>query len=57
MHFQYQRLAQQLAEKIYRGELVQGQRLNSLRQFAQQHQISLNTAQSCYALLRGARFN
>lgn len=50
MHFQYQRLAQQLAEKIYRGELVQGQRLNSLRQFAQQHQISLNTAQSCYAL-------
>ena len=51
MHFQYQRLAQQLAEKIYRGELVQGQRLNSLRQFAQQHQISLNTAQSCYALL------
>ena len=51
MHFQYQMLAHQLAEKIYRGELVFGQRLSSLRQFARQQQISLNTAQSCYELL------
>ena len=51
MHFQYQLLAHQLAEKIYRGELALGQRLSSLRQFAQQQQVSLNTAQSCYELL------
>ena len=51
MGFQYQILAQHLAEKIYRGELEIGQRLSSLRQFAQQQQVSLNTAQSCYELL------
>lgn len=51
MAFQYQSHAQQLAQKIYSGELVAGQRLNSLRQFAEQQQISINTAMSCYALL------
>ncbi len=41
MAFQYQQLAQQLAQKIYSGELAAGQRLYALRQFSQQHQISL----------------
>lgn len=51
MAFQYQTLAQQIAHKIYSGELSVGQRLSSLRDFSKQHQISLNTAQSCYELL------
>lgn len=51
MSFQYQNLAQHLAQKIYCGELAQGQRLNSLRDFAEQHSVSLNTAKSCYELL------
>ena len=34
--FQYQLLAQQIAQKIYRGEISAGQRLSPLRQFAQQ---------------------
>ena len=51
MVFQYQSHAQQLAQKIYSGELAAGQRLNSLRQFAEQQQISINTAMNCYALL------
>lgn len=51
MAFQYQSLAQQLAQKIYCGELTVGQRLCSLRQFAEQQSISLNTAKSCYELL------
>lgn len=51
MSFQYQQLAQQIAHKIYQGELAIGQRLLSLRQFSEHHQISLNTAKSCYELL------
>lgn len=51
MTFQYQILAQQLAQKIQQGELAQGQRLNSLRHFAKLNDISLNTAKSCYELL------
>ena len=51
MAFQYQMLAQQLAQKIQQGELALGQRLNSLRHFAQLNDISLNTAKSCYELL------
>lgn len=51
MAFQYQILAQQLQAQIRTGELPAGQRLNSLRQFAAQHQVSLNTAKSCYELL------
>lgn len=51
MAFQYQSLAQHLSQKIYQGELTVGQRLNSLRQFARLHKISLNTAKSCYELL------
>lgn len=51
MAFQYQRLASAIAQKIYHGELQIGQRLSSLRDFAQQHQVSLNTAKSCYELL------
>lgn len=51
MGFQYQNLAEQIAQKIYRGELTVGQRLNSLRDFAMLHQVSLNTAKSCYELL------
>ncbi|NHC03147.1 PLP-dependent aminotransferase family protein [Acinetobacter sp. 187] len=51
MTFQYQSLAQHIAQKIYRSELKIGQRLSSLRQFAEQHQVSLNTAKSCYELL------
>ena len=51
MAFQYQLLAQQLAQKIRSGEMRTGQRLHSLRQFAQQQNTSLNTAKSCYELL------
>lgn len=51
MTFQYQQLAQQLTHKIQSGELSAGQRLSSLRHFAVQHQVSLNTAKSCYELL------
>ena len=51
MAFQYQVLAQQISQKIYSGELSVGQRLSSLRQFAEQQKISLNTAKSCYELL------
>lgn len=51
MAFQYQVLAQQIGQKIYCGELAVGQRLSSLRQFAEQQSISLNTAKSCYELL------
>lgn len=51
MAFQYQSLAQHISQKIYQGELEVGQRLSSLRQFAEQHKISLNTAKSCYELL------
>lgn len=51
MAFQYQLLAQQIAQKIYCGELHAEQRLSSLRQFAEQQKISLNTAKSCYELL------
>lgn len=51
MTFQYQSLAQQIAQKIYQGELVAEQRLSSLRQFSKQQNISLNTAKSCYELL------
>lgn len=56
MAFQYQRLAQQLVQKINCGEMQSGQRLNSLRQFAAQQQISLNTAKSCYELLEAQGF-
>lgn len=51
MQFQYQSLAQQLAQRIFNGELRHGQRLSSLRQFAAQQQVSLNTAKNCYELL------
>ncbi|MDQ8934259.1 aminotransferase-like domain-containing protein [Acinetobacter rudis] len=51
MQFQYQNLAQQLAQRIFNGELSSGQRLNSLRQFALQQEVSLNTAKNCYELL------
>ncbi|WP_445116926.1 aminotransferase-like domain-containing protein [Acinetobacter sp. WZC-1] len=51
MSFQYQVLAHQLAEKIHSGELQPGQRLSSLRQFAVQQKVSLNTARNCYELL------
>lgn len=51
MAFQYQLLAQQITSKIEQGELSVGQRLMSLRQFATQQQVSLNTAKSCYELL------
>ncbi|MQW92659.1 aminotransferase class I/II-fold pyridoxal phosphate-dependent enzyme [Acinetobacter wanghuae] len=51
LQFEYQLLAYSLAEKIRAGELVQGQRLCSIRQLALQHQVSLNTVKSCYALL------
>lgn len=51
MSFQYQRLADQLAQQIYRGELAPHKKLNSLRDFARLHQISLTTAKSCYELL------
>ncbi|OTG95771.1 PLP-dependent aminotransferase family protein [Acinetobacter sp. ANC 3832] len=51
MAFQYQTLAHQLTQKIYNGELAVGQRLSSLRQFAEQQKVSLNTAKNCYELL------
>lgn len=51
MTFQYQSLAQQISQKIMQGELAMGQRLSSLREFAKQNRVSLNTAKSCYELL------
>ncbi|EPG42673.1 hypothetical protein F907_00097 [Acinetobacter colistiniresistens] len=51
MTFQYQRLAEQLAHKIYQHELQPQQKLSSLREFARQQSISLSTAQQCYELL------
>lgn len=51
MAFQYQLMAQQLRQKIQVGEIAAGQRLPSLRQFAEQQNISLNTAKSCYEML------
>lgn len=51
MQFHYQRLAQQIAHKIYQQQLLPQQKLNSLRDFAFQHQISISTAQRCYELL------
>ncbi len=51
LQFEYQLLANSIREKIQSGELRYGQRLCSIRQFAAQHQVSLNTVKSCYALL------
>ncbi|MCH7382034.1 MULTISPECIES: PLP-dependent aminotransferase family protein [Acinetobacter] len=51
MTFHYQRLAEQLAHKIYQHELQPQQKLSSLREFARQQSISLSTAQQCYELL------
>ena len=51
MPFQYQVLAQQIAEKIHQQEFKTHQKLSSLRQFATQHAISLNTVKAGYALL------
>lgn len=47
MHFLYQEIASQLRHKIINGELGAHSKLPSLRGFAQQHQISLSTAQAC----------
>lgn len=49
--FYYQRLAKQITEKIDHGELEVGDKLLSIRQFAHQHQVSINTAKGCYQLL------
>ncbi|MDM1018723.1 PLP-dependent aminotransferase family protein [Acinetobacter sp. VNK23] len=51
MTFQYQRLADQLAQKIYQHELQPQQKLSSLREFTRQQKVSLSTAQQCYELL------
>ena len=51
MAFQYQSLAAQLLEKIQNAELPAGQKLLSLRQFANLQKVSLNTAKRCYELL------
>lgn len=51
MSFHYQRLAQQIAQKIYQQQLLPRQKLSSLRDFASQHQVSISTAKSCYELL------
>ena len=51
MTFQYQRLAEQLSQKIYQHELQPQQKLSSLREFARKQKISLSTAQQCYELL------
>lgn len=51
MTFYYQRLAQQIAHKIYQQQLLPQQKLSSLRDFATQHQVSISTAKSCYEWL------
>lgn len=51
MTFQYQILAEQIADKIQQGELEAGQRLISLRQCAEQQNVSINTVKNCYELL------
>ena len=54
MTFQYQILAEQIADKIQQGELQAGQRLISLRQCAEQQNVSINTVKNCYELLEGS---
>jgi DNA-binding transcriptional MocR family regulator len=49
--FLYQQLAAQLAAKIQAQQLHSGDKLLSIRGFARQQQISLNTAKACYQLL------
>ena len=51
MAFHYQRLAQQIAHKIYQQQLLPQQKLSSLRDFAAQHHVSVSTAKSCYEWL------
>lgn len=51
MAFQYQILAEKIAAKIKHGHLKPEQRLISLRQFAEQQRVSINTVKNCYELL------
>ncbi|ESK36266.1 hypothetical protein P256_02573 [Acinetobacter nectaris CIP 110549] len=51
MAFQYQILANQIAKKIRSGEIQPNQKLNSLRIFSKNHNISMTTAKACYELL------
>ena len=51
MHFQYQKLAQQIIQSIKNHELLVGHKLKSLRDFAALHHVSISTAQRCYDLL------
>ncbi|MDO6673155.1 PLP-dependent aminotransferase family protein [Cobetia amphilecti] len=47
----YRQLAEKCIQDIQAGKLTSGDRILSLRQFAQQHGISVSTAVSCYAEL------
>ena len=47
----YKQLAEKFIHDIEAGKLIPGDRMLSLRQFAQQHGISVSTAVSCYSEL------
>ncbi|MBQ0141144.1 MAG: PLP-dependent aminotransferase family protein [Kurthia sp.] len=59
MAFHYRKLADQIAERIYSGEIKSHHKLSSLRVFAKNHHVSMTTAKSCYELLesRGLIFS
>ncbi|GAK84903.1 transcriptional regulator GntR family domain [Vibrio ponticus] len=44
----YRKLADGIIQTIKQGKVITGDKLPSLRQFAQQHGVSLSTAISCY---------
>ncbi|MEQ9866115.1 PLP-dependent aminotransferase family protein [Pectobacterium aroidearum] len=47
----YERLAEELANAIINGQLPHGARLQSVRDFALMHQVSINTVKTVYRLL------
>lgn len=49
--FKYQRLGEQLSQQIANGTLTPGERLPSLRAFAERHAVSLNTVTRIYEQL------
>lgn len=49
--FKYQKLAVHIEHQITSGQLKNGDRLCSIRDFSKRHTISLNTAKACYQLL------
>ena len=51
MNTKYQQLAQHIIQQVDSGRLPNGHKLPSVRQFAQQQDVSINTSLSCYRFL------